>query len=97
MFGAKVSKKVLDAIDGLIRAEMGRFDLDRIEAVAGTDDDGEPVIFVKIHYQRSTTPFDVQVSAGLVTKLRDRLWSMGETRFPHIRHLFPAERQVVGI
>jgi hypothetical protein len=66
----------------------------RVHARAGEDHDGDPVIFVDVEYDLSDTPVDLTVTSSLTTKLRDRLWDMGETRFPHIRHKFDENQTV---
>lgn len=91
-----LDKSVKDAITDVVRREMARFGLRDVQAAVGTDHDGDPVIFVDVDYGHAGEAVDVKTTAGLVTKLRDRLWTMGETRFPHIRHHFAAEQKVVG-
>lgn len=61
---------------------------------AGEDHDGDPVIFIDVDYTLSEMPLDLAVSSPLTTLLRDRLWAVGEERFPHINHHFD-ERQKV--
>ncbi|MCU0838496.1 MAG: hypothetical protein MUE49_07220 [Rhodospirillales bacterium] len=60
--------------------------------VADEDHDGDPVLRIDVHYDERGAPIDPEVLAGLVTRVRERLWDMGEDRFPHIRHLVPETR-----
>lgn len=73
---------------------MERYGLRSLNVRAGEDHDGDPVIFVDGEYNFSEMPIDTSVTADLTSILRDRLWAVGEKRFPHIRHKFD-ERQKV--
>jgi hypothetical protein len=92
-----LDKSVIDAISDLLRGELTPFGLRDVTAVPGEDHDGDPVIFVHVDYVKKPPPVDVRVTSSLVTKLHDRLWDLGETRFPHIRHNFAPSQKVVGI
>jgi hypothetical protein len=81
-------------IEQTIREVMSAYVVDSIAVRAGEDHDGDPVIFIEVHYGLNDTPIDSVVLAGLLTSLRDKLWAAGERRFPHIRHLFD-ERQAM--
>lgn len=91
-----VNAETVAAIEGVLRAEMAPFGLRNIEVIAGEDHDGDPVLFVEVTYDAEGRPIEPKVVAGLTTKLRDRLWELGETRFPHVRHAFPEQRKVAG-
>lgn len=88
--------EVVDTIEEVVRAEMDRFGLDRVTVTPGEDHDGDPILLIEAHYRLSDQPVEPKVMAGLATKLRDRLWSLGETRFPHVRHHFAEQQKVVG-
>ena len=75
---------------------MKRFGFKSAHVEAGEDHDGDPVLFIDVRYRRIGDPINPRVVAGLLTKLRDKLWEAGETRFPHLRHHFPESRRVVG-
>ena len=87
---------VRDAIGDVVRQEMARSGLRDCAATLGTDHDGDPVIFVDVDYTLNGDSIDIRAAAGLAIKLRDRLWAIGETRFPHVRHHFLAEQTYVG-
>ncbi|MEX2647575.1 MAG: hypothetical protein WD673_01020 [Alphaproteobacteria bacterium] len=91
-----VSEDVRGAIRAILEGDMEPFGLCDVRVTPGEDHDGDPVLLIDADYRASGRPIDPKVLAGLVTKLRDRLWNMGETRFPHIRHHIPEQRSVAG-
>ena len=89
-----VDGRIVELVNEIIRESMQSFGLRDVLVRAGEDHDGEPVLFIEAAYDLSDTPIDTAVTAALTTKIRDKLWAAGETRFPHIRHKF-AEAQKV--
>lgn len=89
-----VDPKTVERITGVVRESMQAFGLRAVSVRAGEDHDGEPVLFIEAEYDLTDTPIDTAVTAVLTTKLRDKLWASGETRFPHIRHKFPEAQKV---
>ena len=92
---AAIDKSIVELIKQTVRESMEPFGLRDVNVRAGEDHDGDPVIFVEAQYDLSERPIDTNVTAQLISILRGRLWERGETRFPHIRHLFD-ERQTVS-
>ena len=91
-----IEPEVVEAIQDIVRREMGRFGLLDIRVSASEDHDGDPILQIDADYEAAGDPVDPEVVAGIVSKLRDRLWDMNEERFPHIRHHFSEEQKVVG-
>ena len=60
----------------------------------GRDHDDDPVIFIDARYDLIEEPIELDSALGLVGALRDALESLGETRFPHVRHHFDDRQQV---
>lgn len=89
-------KDVTTAIKAILDGEMRPFGLRKVTVTLGEDHDGDPVLFIDVDYAARGRPIEPKVLAGLTTKIRDRLWKMGETRFPHIRHHFSEQRSVAG-
>ncbi len=83
-----VDKHIVDVITDTMRDSTQVVGLTDVRVQDGLDHDGEPVLFIEVTYDLSDTPIDVSATASLTTKLRDRLWAVGEKRFPHIRHKF---------
>lgn len=91
-----VSLEVIEAIKAIVGEQMGPFGLRDVTVAPGEDHDGDPILEVAVEYDPRGRPIDTRIVAGLVTKLRDRLWEMGEPRFPHLRHHFDERQKVVG-
>lgn len=90
-----INEDVAAAIEEIVRREMGPFGLREVTIKPGEDHDGDPVLWVETSYTLDGQPIEPDVVAGLVSKLRERLWALGETRFPHVRHRFLDEQKVV--
>ena len=88
-----IDKKVIGAIEGVLKARMGRFGFKRASVRAGEDLDGDPALRIDAEYAYSEKPIDVRATVGLVTELRDALEKVGEDRFPYIRHHFDERQQ----
>ena len=89
-----VNEDVVALIQATMRESMQAFGLRDVSVRAGEDHEGDPVLFIEAEYQLTETPIDTAVTAALTTKLRDKLWTVGEARFPHIRHRFPEGQKV---
>jgi hypothetical protein len=75
-------------IERTIRDAMSAYIVEAISVRPGEDHDGDPVIFIEVQYGLNETPIDAVITGGVMLAVGDRLWSNGEFRFPHIRHLF---------
>ena len=91
-----IDKKVAAAIKDVIRGEVGPFGLVNVTVTAAEDHAGDPSLMIDVEYREGGQAIDTKVVAGLVSKLRERLWTMGERRFPYIRHHFSEKQKVVG-
>ncbi len=91
-----VEDYVVAAVQATVRGEMEPFNLRSVRVTAAEDHDGDPILFIDADYESGGRPIEPEVVAGLVTKLRNRLWDLGETRFPHIRHHFPEPPSLAG-
>jgi len=92
-----VDPAVRAAIEETIRQAMAPFGYHSTDIQPGLDHDGDPVLFVHITYEDSPVPVDPNVMAELGHTVRRTAWQHGEERFPHIRHHFGREREVVGV
>ena len=91
-----ISKSVAASVREIVGREMKPFGLVSVDVTAAEDHDGDPILWIDANYGPGGDPIEREVVAGLVTKLRDRLWDLGETRFPHVRHHFLEEQRVAG-
>ena len=88
-----VSAEVVRIIEEEVRAHMTPFGLREIRVRGGFDHDGDPVIYADVDYDLSENPIDSDVTDALSSTVWDRLWKLGEERFPHIRHHFHEEQK----
>src|SRR5947199_168630 len=91
-----VAPKIRQLIKREIDRTMKPFGLTHVEVEAGEDHDGDPVLLIEATYRLSNRPIDPAVLSHLTTELRNRLWKLGEERFPHIDHRFADGQKVVG-
>jgi hypothetical protein len=89
-----VEDRIVELVTEIVRESMHDFGLRDVSVRVGEDHEGEPVLFIEAEYDLTDTPIDTAVTAALTTKVRDKLWAAGETRFPHIRHKFPEAQKV---
>jgi hypothetical protein len=87
-----IAPENISLIERTIRELMCAYIVESVSVRAGEDHDGDPVIFIEVNYGLNDTPIDAVVTGGVMLAVSDRLWANGETRFPHIRHLFDAQQ-----
>jgi hypothetical protein len=90
----KIQPDMARLIEQIVRESMEKYALKSVSVRAGEDHDGDPVIYIEAAYDLSTTPIDPAVMADLTSILCDRLWELGESRFPHVRHKFHEQQEV---
>jgi hypothetical protein len=87
----------IDAVvERVVRSQMGEFGFKSVKVSEGEDHDGDPILFVNIECAEPDVEVDVKVLAGLVSKLRSKLWKIGEERFPHVVYHSPAKQKIRG-
>ncbi len=91
-----IPSDVVTAVEEILRQDMGPYGLDAVRISAGEDHDGDPMLIVEADYRPGGRPIDPRIVAALVTKLRNRLWLIGEKRFAYVRHHFPADQKIAG-
>ena len=64
-----VTKKVVAAIEQVVRQEMRPFGISSVRVSSAEDHDGDPILMVDAEYAADGQPVDLTVAAGLVTKL----------------------------
>jgi hypothetical protein len=92
-----VSPEVVAVIGEVLQQEMRRFGLEGFAVTVAPDHTGEPSLWVEARYGLQGDPIDPRTMARLTTKVRDRLWTLGEERFPYIRHDIPEEKKVAEL
>ena len=93
----EIPEDIRAAIDAMLWQEVGAYGLHKVTVSAGEDHDGDSVIWVDADYEAKGAPIDPKAFAALVSKLREKLWSMGEERFPHVRHHFSEKQKILRV
>lgn len=96
MAAENVKPEIESAVRDIIERDMGQFGLRSVRVSVAVDHDGDPTLVIDATYDPVDTPIDPKIVAGLVTKLRDRLWGLGEGRLPRIRHHFFEDQKIGG-
>lgn len=91
-----VDAGVENAIRDIVLRAMGPVGVRSVSVAPGIDHDGDDVLRVTVHYIDNVRPVDTSIMSGLVSEIRSKLWALGEDRFPHVKHDFPVEPNVVG-
>lgn len=91
-----LSADVVAIVRNVVLHDMGRFGATLVDVAVEPDHDGDSSLKIDISYDGRGDPVDPKIMAGLLSKLRDRLWKHGERRFPYIQHHFPENQKVVG-
>lgn len=89
MFDTEITPALRDAIEAVVRHELGRFGVAQVEAIDRKDQDGDPIIEVRVHYSDADAEPDPKVASQTITKLNDRLFELKERRFAYLSHLMP--------
>ena len=88
MAGGQIKPEIEAAVRDIVERDMGPFGLRSVSVSEVLDREGDAILLIDANYDPVDTPTDPKIVAGLITKLRDRLWGLGEARFPKIRHHF---------
>jgi len=91
----KVDPRVQHAISAVLRKRFGDYGFRNAHVEAGLDHDGDPILLIDAYYDFSKRPVDTSAMLGLTRALREVLQTLGETRFPHVRHQFDDRQKVV--
>jgi len=90
----EVPEDLVRRIKAVLHQRLEPYGLDRVDVFPTEDHDGDPILMVEAHYAESDRGVDSRETYAAGKDIRRIVREMGETRFPHIRHLF-AENQKV--
>jgi hypothetical protein len=91
-----VSDEAVAIINEVLKRRLARFGFTRAEIRPGEDHDGDPVIFAEVRYKRTDDPIDSRETAAAQSEIWRRLMTIGEYRFPHVRHHFAKGQPIRG-
>ncbi len=79
-------------LEPILREVIGRDAFDHSEVESGHDHDGDSVLFVRVFYRPKSEPRSL---TDIVLAAMKALNKAGESRFPHIRPIYPDDE--VGV
>jgi hypothetical protein len=77
----------------VLRPRLGPLGLDRVAVAVGRDHDGDPAIFVHVHYGRGSAVPSGQMLSDAHGALHEALQAEGEERFPYLDHRFSNDEE----
>jgi hypothetical protein len=92
----RLEPNVKQAIERMLRERLAPFGLVRTDIRVGRDQDGDPVLFVDVYYNRLDHAVEAKATFGLASALRNAVAELGETRFPYIRHHFDEHQKIAS-
>lgn len=92
-------EKLNDRIEPILRRRLEKFGFARSEVSPGRDHDGDLALFITVRYEEAARipeegpDLDAVADAVLdaVAEIRTALRSLGDERFPYLRHAFNNE------
>jgi hypothetical protein len=84
------------AVNEALRERLSGHGFERATVVADEDHDGTEVLYVDVDFGLTDTPVDPNMVVGLTQIVREALATVGETRYPIVRHHFDARQKVAG-
>jgi len=81
-------EKLRKVADGVLSGVLGVHGFERFEISSGYDHDGDPSLFITAHFRAGHGPVPGKASVTALSRLRDAFMSLGEDRFPYIRHRY---------
>lgn len=80
-----------ELIEPVLRAHMNSVAFDHADVRSGVDHDGDPALFIAVHYRPGQEPLKAEVTMNAASAVRDVLLARGEIRFPYISYLSPSD------
>lgn len=75
--------EVREAIEGVLRERFDMVPITAVEVEEDEDHDGDPILRIRMVYDAEVEDLDLDRLVSITRHLRNRLWELGEERFPH--------------
>lgn len=95
MFDMEITPETQAAIEEVVLDEVRRFGATEVRVIESEDHDGDPALFVMVHYDTADARPDPKVLSTLVFKVNDRLHQLKERRFAYLAHRIPEHEKKV--
>lgn len=91
-----ISNNVRRAVEKVLSDRLGPAGFAGADIRADRDVDGDPILLVDVNYNFVDRPISSKITYGLPTEVRKALKSLGESRFPQIRHHFNEQQKIAS-
>jgi hypothetical protein len=91
-----IPNNVRRAVEKVLRDRLGPAGYAGADIRADRDVDGDPILLVDVNYNFVDRPISSKITFGLPTEVRKALISLGESRFPQIRHRFNEQQKIAS-
>ena len=88
-----LTPEVVATINEVLRTQLGTIGFHSADIEEAEDHDGEPVLKIVIRYDSVGAKIDPTPTFSLARHVKEAIRPLGEYRFPHFRHQFPAGLQ----
>jgi hypothetical protein len=91
---AMLRPEIIEAINEVLHDKLDGLGFVRAEITEDEDHEGDPILSIVAHYEKSAGPIDPTPTFSLARVLKERIRPLGEERFPHLTHLFSDDQQL---
>ena len=84
-------RRLTDEIDRIVRDRVRSGEIVNVLVDRAEGADGEPVIDVRVIYERARGTLDAEETVGMTTAVRRRLHELDEDAFPYFYYIAKAE------
>ena len=81
-----IHPEIVQTIKTTIHTMLRDHDLTGIDVEAREDFAGDDSIFIDVHYRLNDVPFDPRTSSDVLLEISDKVYGLGDKRFPYIIH-----------
>lgn len=85
---------IVQLVTPKLRDVLGKFGFRDAIAKSGLDHDGDPVVFMEIHYGEAAPELDPQASIDATIRAMEEMRQHGDERFVHMNHVYPDEEPI---
>jgi hypothetical protein len=81
-----IHPKVVETIKTTITTMLRDYHVTGVDVEVRENSAGEDSIFIDVHYRLNDKPFDPKLSSRVRREVSDRVYKLGDKRFPYIFH-----------
>ena len=88
--------EIANIADQILGRELGASGFTNADIESGFDHDGDPSLYVTVHFKPRSGVTEGAASTTAHAALRRRLLEEGEERFPYFRYRYPDDEVLIG-